>query len=220
MKKLLLLLSLIPFSSFSQVIPIGCVANAAAVTKSAMTHLWYDPFLNSVTYCNIGCNLPQPSIVYYYSTSGGGIWTTQRTLFDSTLNPLRSAQGVIYNPLSNSNPLNSFATCFGEAANNSYGVGTEQIGTTILNQHSTPNTAIEVPTSMQVIKDSGTIWVNTIPCSIVDTTYSDMLNLYKGTFNSTAKDFFYNKTTISAPVDTDVSGNKLFLTSTMVWNDN
>ena len=92
------------------VINIGTSANAYGLYNGGRSALWADPNINSVAFLH-RMSIPPGSgfIGHDYSTDGGNTWTNNIQLFEPPASTAgaRYPQGVIVNPVGNTNPSNT-----------------------------------------------------------------------------------------------------------------
>ena len=92
------------------VINIGTSANAYGLYNGGRTALWADPILNSVAFVHRMAIPPGSGFIGHdISTDGGNTWTVDHQLYEppATTAGARYPQGVIVNPLGNTNPDNA-----------------------------------------------------------------------------------------------------------------
>lgn len=118
-------------------VQLGSAANAFSTAFNGRTYLWADPVLNSVVFTHRmtgGTEVEGNSrIAYDLSTDGGYSWIVDNRVFIPTgpdpgtgwpLNSGRYPQGLIINPVGNTNPDNAYYEYFSASLNgenNSWG---------------------------------------------------------------------------------------------------
>lgn len=98
------------------VVNIGGAANAYGLYNGGRTALWADPNLNSVAFFHRMLAAPDGPgsgyIAHDLSTDGGATWSVNNQIYDPTVAPganARYPQGVLVNPVGNTDPNNAYA---------------------------------------------------------------------------------------------------------------
>jgi hypothetical protein len=201
------------------VITIGAAGNAYGLYNGGRSALWADNNLNSVTFAH-RMTVPPGSgfLAYDYSTDGGLTWTNNIQVYDPTKDGAnaRYPQGVIYNPVGNTDPNNAYFTYFaptldgsntGGASWGGYAGGVHKLDqSTLPTQHdwsSVPPFRQNVPSAMHINHLNGDVWV--FESALIDglgNQYTDSLLITKGTWNATAEDYEYDRWVMYAPTFT------------------
>ena len=114
-------------------IPLGTSGNAYGLYSNSRTYLWADPQLNSVVFTHRmagGTDVDGNSrLAYDLSTDGGSTWNTDNKVYQPTepgpqypYAAGRYPQGVIVNPVGNTNPDNAWYSYLAAAIINTNGI--------------------------------------------------------------------------------------------------
>jgi len=233
MKKNLLTASLFVFVSAasaqnntlqSSVICESSVATGINQFTSAFGHktnLWYDKDVDALSFVYVAT---PSSVGYAYSLNHGSTWQVDTVLYNApSLNEKgRYPQGAIYNPTGNTNPSNSYVTCFGMTSDtagfNGFYEGTTALGSGVNQQtHYTFFTSPQsfVPQGGTIIRNTHDTWWSAGGNSGLG--YNDTIVLAKGTFGG--GNFSYNFFKLHVPVCTDNHGNKMYRNQAIIFDD-
>jgi hypothetical protein len=198
------------------IIEIGESANAYGLYNGGRSAVWADDDLNSITFSHrMTANPGSGYVGYDISTDGGWTWTNNIQVYDPTAGGAnaRYPQGVIYNPLGNTDPANAYFTYFtatldgsntGGASWGGYAAGIQPLDQSVAptQQDWSSQGAYRqnVPSTMTVNPVTGDIWV--VECSLIDglgNQYTDTLLVTKGVFNETTNDYDYTQSLVYLP---------------------
>jgi hypothetical protein len=197
------------------VITIGAAGNAYGLYNGGRTALWADNNLNSVIFTH-RMTVPPGSgyLAYDLSTDGGLTWTNNIQVYDPTKDGAnaRYPQGLIYNPVGNTDPNNAMMSYFGPTLDGSNGTsnwGGYAGGVHTLDQLNAPTQhdwsaegpfKQNVPAAFHINPVNGDLWV--FEPAVTDglgNQYTDSLLITQGTLNASATDYDYDRWLMYAP---------------------
>ncbi len=197
------------------VITIGASGNAYGLYNGGRTALWADNNLNSVIFTH-RMTVPPGSgfLAYDLSTDGGLTWTNNIQVYDPTKDGAnaRYPQGLIYNPVGNTDPNNALMSYFGPTLDGSNGTsnwGGYAGGVHTLDQLNAPTQhdwsaegpfKQNVPSAFHINPLNGDVWV--YEPAVTDglgNQYTDSLLITKGTLNASGTDYEYERWLKYAP---------------------
>lgn len=95
------------------IVDIGGAANAYGLYNGGRTAIWADPNINAVAFFHRMLIPPGSGFVAHdLSVDGGNTWTVNNQFYDPTIAPganARYPQGVLVNPVGNTDPNNAYA---------------------------------------------------------------------------------------------------------------
>jgi hypothetical protein len=199
------------------IITIGTSGNAYGLYNGGRTALWADNNLNAVTFTHRSRQPSSGHLSYDLSIDGGWTWTNNIQIYDPGLGGAnaRYPQGLIYNPIGNTNPANAFMSYFAptlDASNGTSNWGGYAGGVHKLDQSTNPTQhdwsstsefKQNVPAAFHINPLNGDVWV--FECAVTDglgNQYTDSLLMTKGTFNAATNDYEYTRWLKYAPAYT------------------
>ena len=208
-------------------IAIGQGPNAFGVAAGAKTFLWADPNLNAITFSHssnhkITGDGSTGWLRLDYSKDGGQTWLTdQGPAYQSNNNNsppfanARNPQGLLFNPPGNTNADSSYFTYFAptlvnvNGAYGGYAHGSMQTsGSLVSTRTEEVSSRYAIPRDFTLTK-AGTVYAIDMAednSSLTKPGYKDTLYIFKGVWNSGARDFDYTQSKLYAPVSRNYSG--------------
>src|SRR5688572_26308034 len=214
---------------------LGDAGNAfGGFTRPGRQILSYYPSLNILTFIHRSLPPPDANTGYYrfdYSPNGGMSWMKNQGPIYTPPGPIlaRYPSATVFNPTGNTVADSAYISFFGPSCSNCAGSGDEwvhyvmgatQLGnvnqTNQMVQSFTPNVASHglIPDAMW--DANGTIWVSDMGYDGVD--YTDSIMLSKGVWNPLTRMHDYTFQRFYAPVETDNTGAKAYVTSNIAFN--
>jgi len=200
------------------VIPIGTSGNAFGLYNGGRSAIWADNNLNAVAVSHRMAIPPGSGyLAYDLSTDGGWTWTNNIQVYNPTLGAnARYPQGVIYNPVGNTDPNNALYSYFAPTLDGSNTGGASWGGycggAHDIDQLSNPTQhdwssqgafRQNVPSAMHINPVNGDIWVyEAALVGGLGNQYTDSLLITKGTLNPGGTDYSYTRSLMHAPAFT------------------
>ena len=194
------------------VIDIGNAANAYGLYNGGRSALWADPNINSVAFFHRMIIPPGSGFIANdLSKDGGATWTVNNQMYEPIGDAVgRYPQGILLNPVGNTDPNNAYAVNVNAVADKSNGDTWGGLGSAIvkldgtgLSQQSWPTVGSfrnNVPDAMAVNPVTGDVFV--VEPSLVaglGNQYVDTLVITRGVFNE--GDMDWEQSLLYAPVN-------------------
>ena len=221
-----------PTSTAVTLIPLGQSANAFGTTGGPKTFLFAHPVINTVAFIHRATNAPGPGsgfLQYDYSTDGGSTWTNNAgPAYSPAGGPFFNArypQGLIYNPVGNTDPANGKIAYFAPTlAGTNAGWGGLCNG--VANLSATPaatkteniSDSYLIPDGMALNTNDNNCWVSDIWTEPTTAEYGDTLMLFKGVWNGS--DYSYTEIKVPAISDGATAADKVVVATQIAWAPN
>lgn len=222
----------VPSTQAVNVINLGVSGNAFGTAFGAKTALFAHPVINSVSFIHRSSSSLDASsgfLRYDYSTDGGATFSVnQGPIYSPDTTPpkrdnARYPQGMIYNPVGNTDPANASISYFAAAlAGLNIGWGGHAHGSTVLpggTVYQAMDTATNflIPDGMALNPNDNSNWVSNGSWTAAGD-YDGSLMLAKGVWN--AGDYSYTYNSVSAPFDLDNAGSARMNATNIAWGLN
>ncbi|NNM15085.1 MAG: hypothetical protein HKO56_00405, partial [Bacteroidia bacterium] len=225
------------------VVPMGNAANTFT-SIGARTQLFAMPSLNTVGFIHRSTTSSQTPaglgsgyFLYDVSMDGGATWSVNNgPIFDPTDTIVaafangRYPQGLLYNPVGNTDPMNAYWSWHGPTLTGlnggswgSYAYGSAKLdgSTTVQRQDDQPGAG----GYYQVADDManglpGEVWVvePSINLGLAVPDYIDSLMVRKGVWNAATSDFDYTDIVVPFPVSADADSNKQMAVTSVAFD--